>query len=294
MKGLPGCGKSTVAKKWVAEAGPNQIKRINRDDLRAMIDGGVYTKGNEQLVKDVRDQMIYTFLSLGKHVIVDDTNLDPSNEKHLRELAESFNAKFQVHDMTDVPLETCLERNAARARNVPVNVIRSMHTKYIAKKPQEHSTEHYVQQNPDLPPCIIVDIDGTLAQRVDRSPYDWDKVGDDILIQPVAEVVDLLESGLANTVPEMMGYKIIMVSGRDESCRSQTEEWLNQFNIPWHELHMRPAGSFEKDYIVKEAIYNEHIRDNYYVMCVLDDRNQTVNQWRKLGLLTLQVWEGDF
>ena len=37
MRGLPGSGKSTYAKK-VVEENPNAFKRINRDDLRMMFD----------------------------------------------------------------------------------------------------------------------------------------------------------------------------------------------------------------------------------------------------------------
>jgi hypothetical protein len=38
-RGLPGCGKTTRARAWVAED-PSRRVRVNRDDLRTMLSGG--------------------------------------------------------------------------------------------------------------------------------------------------------------------------------------------------------------------------------------------------------------
>jgi hypothetical protein len=40
-----------------------------------------------------------------------------------------------------------------------------------------------------LPLALIVDIDGTLAIRGDRSPFEWAQVGIDTVNEPVARVV---------------------------------------------------------------------------------------------------------
>jgi hypothetical protein len=59
-------------------------------------------------------------------------------------------------------------------------------------------------------------------------------------------------------------------------------------------LHMATNfiyGSKEK----KREIFDEHIRDKYYVETCIDDRNQVCKMWRyELGLNVLQVAEGDF
>ena len=57
---------------------------------------------------------------------------------------------------------------------------------------------------------------------------------------------------------------------------------------------MREEGDRRKDNIVKYEIFNKFIRDKYCVNYVLDDRNQVVEMWRKLGLRTLQVADGNF
>ena len=73
-KGLPGSGKSTWAKEMVSK-NPNSYKRVNKDDLRAMLDNGKHSEDAEKFILNVRDSIILLALENGKHVIVDDTNL---------------------------------------------------------------------------------------------------------------------------------------------------------------------------------------------------------------------------
>jgi len=49
-----------------------------------------------------------------------------------------------------------------------------------------------------------------------------------------------------------------------------------------------------KDVIIKQEIYEEHIKDKYDVLFVMDDRNQVVEFWRSIGLTCFQVAEGNF
>ena len=51
--GLPASGKSTWAHDFI-ERNPNWI-RINKDDLRSMLHNGVWSKGNENKVLNIRD-----------------------------------------------------------------------------------------------------------------------------------------------------------------------------------------------------------------------------------------------
>ena len=77
--GLPSSGKTTWAKQKIEE-NPNRIKRINKDDLRSMLDCNRWSKDNEKFILKVRDALIDLILGGGFDVIVDDTNLSP---KHL-------------------------------------------------------------------------------------------------------------------------------------------------------------------------------------------------------------------
>lgn len=294
-KGLPASGKSTWAKKEVY-ASKGKIKRVNKDDLRAMIDDGLWSKTNEKNILAVRDSIIEHYLSSGFEVICDDTNLTPNHEVRLRELAEEHKADFEVKSFLDVPLATCILRNAQRVDPVPEHAIRSMFNTFVKKKGEvkPYTPPPY---NPDLPDCIIVDIDGTLAHMNGRSPYDYSRVSEDIVDGIVRDIVRL--EAQQNEYNLKSTY-IIIVSGRDNTCESDTRNWLAQNIIPFDELYMRdPSKVDEKgqkldDTVIKKEIYEKWIKPRYNVRFVLDDRNRVVEMWREQGLKVLQVAEGDF
>lgn len=139
--------------------------------------------------------------------------------------------------------------------------------------------------NSFLAPAVIVDMDGTLALRGDRSPYDWSRVAEDMPNDPVITAVKALKA---------QGLEIIVVSGREEICRGATEDWLQAHIDFLPTVYMRSTGDFRPDYLVKEEIYRAHIELNWDVTLVFDDRQQTVDLWRRLGITTLQVAEGNF
>jgi hypothetical protein len=137
--------------------------------------------------------------------------------------------------------------------------------------------------------AIIVDIDGTLAKMNGRGPFDWDRVGEDKVNEPVKAVVDAMNYGYQEDL------HIIIFSGRDSVCRPETHTWLVLNKIPFDDLFMRPEGNNEKDAIIKRRLFEAHVAGKYDVLFVLDDRNQVVDMWRKeLGLTCLQVDYGDF
>jgi alkanesulfonate monooxygenase SsuD/methylene tetrahydromethanopterin reductase-like flavin-dependent oxidoreductase (luciferase family) len=135
------------------------------------------------------------------------------------------------------------------------------------------------------PTAWIVDIDGTLARMTGRSPFDWARVGED---EPVVAVVS------AVTALARDGHRIIVMSGRDAVCRTETEQWLALHDVPYDDLHMRPEGNTEQDAVIKRRLFDEHVRHQYAIVGVLDDRDQVVALWRSLGLPCFQVAPGDF
>lgn len=139
-----------------------------------------------------------------------------------------------------------------------------------------------------LPRAVLVDIDGTLALRTgNRSPYDWSRVGED---EPNPAVIELVQ-----TLAAAGRHRIILLSGRDEVCRQQTEMWLDAQAVPFHELHMRARKDNRKDSVVKAELYRAHVEGRHTVAFVVDDRRQVVDMWRnELGLTCLQVAEGNF
>lgn len=294
-RGLPASGKTTWAVQWVTKDTGNRV-RINRDDLRSMMDDGRWIKGvTEGRLLGARDAAVLALLRRGLDVVCDDTNLPNYAVRALAKLARQAGAELEVHDFTDTPLETCIARDTARDRTVGEDVIRDLHTRFIRGKayplpmPEEHTTtgtpERY-EPKPGAIKAVLVDIDGTVALMGDRSPYDETCVDRD---QPNAPVIDVACAMRA------AGHRIVFLSGRTAGCRVATTAWLTrhiggQYDGPF----MRSVGDTRKDSIVKAELFDQHIRDTYDVTCVLDDRKQVVDAWRAMGLTVLQVAEGNF
>lgn len=282
-KGLPASGKSTWARDQ-AERG--KAVRVNKDDLRNMLHSGKYSKPNEKQVRAIQYTAIEILIANGVNVIIDDTNLNPTTVHHF---IESFSdrAKIEFKDFTDVPVEVCLERDSKREgkANVGPNVILGMYEQYrpMTAKVERTLEESIIALN--RPDAVMVDIDGTLAHHdKQRSPFDWKQVINDRPDQTIISLVRHLDSS----------HYIIIMSGRDSVCRPETEAWLKKWNVPYNALFMRAEGDVRKDSIVKEELYNTHVRNKYDVKFVLDDRNQVVDMWRLLGLKCLQCEPGCF
>jgi phosphatidate phosphatase PAH1 len=144
-----------------------------------------------------------------------------------------------------------------------------------------------LNQDKSLPKCIICDIDGTISLMNGRSIYDVDSVHTDSLNIYVANLV---------ATYKQIGVEIIYITCRDISCYNQTKSWLQDKNL-WcdnQKLYMRPKNENKSDNEVKLDLYNELIKDKYYVCFVLEDRDSVVKMWRDLGLLCLQVYYGNF
>lgn len=139
-RGLPGCGKTTRARAFVAEDPARRI-RVNRDDLRNMGHGArLGTSGQEDAVTALQHAGVRALLDARLSVVVDDTDLNPAHLRALRHIAMTHSVRCEVWDMTDVPLETCIERDCVRgARGEPAvgeEVIRSMHARWLAPAPK--------------------------------------------------------------------------------------------------------------------------------------------------------------
>lgn len=295
-RGLPGSGKTTWAEAWVLES-PATRRRVNRDSLRRMIHVNAQDskQDTENAITKTASDLVRAFLRMGLDVVVDDTNLRQRTARNWATLASITGAELVVKDFTDVPLETCAARNAARTGDarIPAHVIETMHAKYIANGPLPHPTADVAatsewephEHTDDLPWAVIVDIDGTIAKCGARDIYDGSKAH---LDTPHLDVI-----GLIDAYRFEHGYEAIVMTGRSEEHREVTEGWIRDYfgNVP---VHMRPAGDKRRDDIVKHELFNKHIRGKYNIAAAFDDRNQVVALWRAMGIRTYQVAEGNF
>jgi tRNA uridine 5-carbamoylmethylation protein Kti12 len=118
LQGLPASGKSTRAAQLVAAG----YRRVNKDDLRAMIDAGVYRSDLEPLIKAARDSIIFAAVVAGFNVVVDDLNIGGGHIERITRLV-GYHASVQV-EVIDTPIEVCIRRDAARPAPVGELVIR--------------------------------------------------------------------------------------------------------------------------------------------------------------------------
>lgn len=143
-------------------------------------------------------------------------------------------------------------------------------------------------------PAIIVDLDGTLAdirvrlRHLEGENKDWKKFNATIETDELHEWCREIINRMARD------HMIIIVSGRVDSLKKQTEQWLDKHDVRWDHLYMRAVGDHRPDQVMKLEIYNKFIRDEFKVFFVLDDRSKVVNMWRDLGLTCLQCAPGDF
>ena len=284
-RGLPASGKTTFAKELMAKES-GKWKRINKDDLRLMLDNGKWSSHNEKFILKVRDMLIQLALEDGFNVIVDDCNLAPKHEVRIKQVIENItwqegkeNIQLEIKDFTDVPLEECIKRDQKRANYVGEKVIRDMWRQFLKPKTEK------VKYNPDLLSAVCCDLDGTLCLFGDKNPYERNFLEDEVN-HPIFSILSRYSQD---------GTKVILISGRNNKFRLQTEEWLKEQGIRYDELHMlRNDGDNRKDVIIKQEIYEKHIKDKFNVLFILDDRDQVVEYWRSLGLTCLQVAKGDF
>lgn len=134
-RGLPGSGKSTIARQMVLDRGGDLI-RVNRDDLRTMLHIDVFSRSNEKITQGARDALVRLGLSRGRDVIVDDTGFGSAHAE-LRALADEAGATFEVIDVP-TPLDVCIVRNEMRIakgeRGVPEFVIHRMYNDHVKGK----------------------------------------------------------------------------------------------------------------------------------------------------------------
>lgn len=288
--GLPASGKSTFTKKFI-EANNNYVS-VSRDYFRLMLKNQAFCENNiESLISDLVDSTIILCLKKKQNVIIDNTNLKLSYINHFVNLVKEYaDIEFELFD---TPTDICIQRDLNRDKP-PVGkaVILRMEKDLINLKSifdfkpipkiTTKTDRYYLEQDTNLPKSIICDIDGTLAFALDRNIFDESRIYTDKVNEPVANI--------------LRNYKgnIILASGRKDSCKELTEKWLIDNNIPFNHLFMRKADDLRKDSIVKNEIFNNEIKDKYFIEYILDDRNIVVDEWRKLGLLTLQVYYGDF
>jgi predicted kinase len=299
--GVPGSGKTTRARELV-EA---RAKRVSMDELRLMLGAGSrhYNKRTESTVQELVTLSVIKLVADGFDVVVDNCHVTPSLPEKLSQ-ALAGSVKWDVIDCSDVPLETCIARDAARINQgcyalggpfVGSEAIYSLHGTMLAEQAYGYhlsaewlmgafAPRYYVSDR-RKPSAFIVGMDGTLAHRgpFSRGCYTKHEFHRDVslIVQDAAKG----EGGAA----------IIVISDRSEELRRVTEKWLHDQEFAFDLLLMRPVGDTSPASVVKAELFDAHVRKHYNVLGVFDDRDQVVREcWRAMGIRTYQVALGAY
>ena len=142
----------------------------------------------------------------------------------------------------------------------------------------------------------VFDLDGTLADCTHRLHYiqgeekNWDafflSCSKDTPIPHMIEVCDALFNA---------GHDIVIVSGRSDLVREETENWLRLHSISYDHLYMRSHGDHRPDDVVKADLFKAmQLEGVECPVMAFDDRKRVVDFWRSVHIPCAQVAEGDF
>ena len=288
LQGVPASGKSTWAKDYI-KSHPDTVI-VSRDAIREGT-GTYWNPDHEQYITEMEEYAVLQAWKNHLDVIIDATNLNPKTITKWNELAKSTNSVI-LFKMFDISYEEAIKRDEQRKKNggrsVGKDVIKRFFKNYFPEQLVSFEDNRIIKYpDTNLDDVIICDIDGTVALRNGRSPYDLTKVSEDTFDPRMKRLLNYYQ-GIV---------KIIFVSGREgtKQCINDTRNWIsdNIGDIGW-DIIFRNEGDHRNDAIVKEEIYEQYIKGQYNVLAVFDDRDRVVKMWREKGLLCNQVYYGDF
>ncbi len=148
---------------------------------------------------------------------------------------------------------------------------------------------------------VIFDLDGTLALTEHRqhilddtsNPHRWrDFFAACVHDQPNEPVIAALHAHMA------AGHSVMIVSGRSDEVRPQTEAWLFEHVFKGRAVAFAPIMRREGDYTPDDMLKRQWLGDGTIpherVLCAYDDRDKVVQMWRNAGIACFQVAPGEF
>lgn len=133
MIGLPGSGKSFLARQLVAECPSRQL--ISTDSIRAELFGAESVQGPWLSVwREVQRQFQQAAIA-SPEAIYDATNAERSARREAIALAKETGFERVSGVWLDVPVQLCLQRNLQRSRHVPEEVIWRMNDRICSSPP---------------------------------------------------------------------------------------------------------------------------------------------------------------
>ena len=276
LVGPPASGKSILAHQYEEKG----FVRISQDDQG---------KEHKQLFLDA--------IQSGKDVLIDRMNFDKNQRARYLDVGKAYDYHTEIHVLHE-SREVCFKRCVDRLGRHPTilteqnanDALDTFFTKY--EKPTEDEADCVNFIYPILTmklSTIIVDIDNTLSNADHREHFlqgegkkRWKDFFDNMDKDPLnAWCKKIINSMRSNTI-------ITLCSGRPDSYREVTKDWLNKNTVFYDNLFMRHRKDSRADTIVKEIIYDFEIKTRYSeVLFCIDDRKCVIDMYRSRGLLVL-------
>lgn len=311
LVGITGSGKTHYAQQKIAIM-PKTV-RVSREDLRLQVTGedpktsGYYERDNAKLEKHIAgiqmDQIRY-WIQQGYDVILDGPHL---HAKYIYNIINHFGhmADIIVKVFDENPAicaNRLLHRDTRLTQdqwmslqrmlehiNVPLNERIRKNTKISAK------VKHLIT-NSTNPECIIVNIDGCLADYRGMRDYHQDELcALDRVVEPMRKLI--LSVTVAYTVNNVYAFKssprVVYITRRSKEHHRATDQWLEDNGFPSGKLIMRSINDERLDYLVKTDMVFNDILPHYKPIMVIEDKVNTChNVWYKLGIYCLSTNPG--
>ncbi|WP_405673180.1 AAA family ATPase [Streptomyces sp. NBC_01530] len=134
MQGLPAAGKTTAARKLIANAA-RPIRYTSLDALRLMLDGQTPTAwwadGSEEQTARAQAALTARLLADGCDVVMDGTHVHSGQVAALRDAITGLDVDVRVHRL-DTPLDECIRRDLQRPHPIGEACIRQLATQWAA------------------------------------------------------------------------------------------------------------------------------------------------------------------
>lgn len=145
-------------------------------------------------------------------------------------------------------------------------------------------------------PCIVMDIDGCLANGEDHvaAIYKDGKLDLDAFMSLYPQFKVNEEIKTLNNAMHEAGVKIFICTGRNEGTKYGTTKWLEAAGIKYDAIAFRRLADQRPDREVKKEMLDSIREGGFEPMFAVEDRACVTKMWRDNGVRCLQVCEGNY
>ena len=143
-------------------------------------------------------------------------------------------------------------------------------------------------------PAVIFDIDGVLADANHRQDIlfgsggrkNWkaffEAAGDDAVIEEVARATELMDRDLC----------VVLLTARPTTIQRTTVTWLQQHDLRWDLLVMRPERDFRSSPDAKRLAVQELRAAGFELRLAFDDDRRNVDMFHDEGIPCIYIHSG--